>query len=538
MKTLRETVQKHWGFKDFLPLQEQAIQSVLDNHDSLVVLPTGGGKSLCFQAPALCMEGTAFIISPLIALMKDQVDALQARGIQAGCLNSLSTPDERQELARLFRSGRLRLLYIAPERLLTEPFLAFLDRTKVSFFAIDEAHCISTWGHDFRPDYRGLQTLKQRYPNTPIHAYTATATPKVREDIVNQLGLCEPEVLVGSFDRPNLIFRVLKRTKGLSQVLGILERHHGESGIIYCLSRQKTEDLAAALQTEGYSAAAYHAGLSDEERKRNQDAFIHQEVKTIVATVAFGMGIDKANVRYVIHVGMPKSLESYQQESGRAGRDGQPAECWLLYSYGDLVAWKKRSTETDPQMLQAAFSKLDAMYSYCSGHLCRHHAILRYFGQESRHRGCAGCDICLGHLEPWHPTQEDLSTRKRIPRHSTKQNPKVSPAKEKVPQVNATKEIAFELFTQRRSIEEAVNASGRARTTVCQYLVDFISLKGITDPTPWVHPEVVSRVCEAAKITGMERLTPIRTYLKDEFGFDEISIARACLKNLEKQNGV
>ncbi len=525
MRNLREILRKYWGYEKFLPLQEQAIQSVLDNRDSLVVLPTGGGKSLCFQAPALCMEGVAFIISPLIALMKDQVDALRARGIPARCLNSLSTPDERQELAHLFRSGKLKLLYIAPERLLTEPFLAFLDRTKVSFFAIDEAHCISTWGHDFRPDYRGLQTLKERYPNTPVHAYTATATPQVRNDIISQLGLVSPEVLVGSFDRPNLIYRTLTRKEEYSQILGILDRHPSESGIIYCLSRQKTENLTTALREDGFSVAHYHAGLSDEERKRNQDAFINEDVRIIVATVAFGMGIDKSNVRFVIHMGMPKSLEAYQQESGRAGRDGIPAECWLLYSYGDLIVYRKFAEDSDPDKARIALQKLRDMYSYCSGHICRHRAILRYFGQDSPHQKCYACDICLGPAElKGAKHQESAAKRTRKERRGQR---------ERTPKDNrpSTKEKAFELFSHGGSLEEVMEATGRVRSTICGYLVEYIHREGIEDPAPWVEPGVLLRVREAAQMTGMERLTPIRSHLNNEVTFDEIRIALACLMN-------
>lgn len=530
MRFLRELVRKYWGFEDFLPLQEQAIQSVLNNHDSLVVLPTGGGKSLCFQAPALCMEGVAFIVSPLIALMKDQVDALRARGIAAGCLNSLSTPDERQELATLFRSRKLKLLYVAPERLLTEPFLTFLDRTRVSFFAIDEAHCISTWGHDFRPDYRGLRILKERYPNTPVHAYTATATPQVREDIVTEMGLNSPGILVGSFDRPNLIYRNLQRKNGDSQIMGILNRHPGESGIIYCLSRQKTEDLVAALKEEGHSAAMYHAGLSDEDRKRNQDAFISGEIQTIVATVAFGMGIDKANVRYVIHLGMPKSLESYQQESGRAGRDGLPAECWLLYSCGDLIAWKKRTDETDPDRLRITFRKLEDMYSYCTGKVCRHRTILRYFGQDVRRPNCGACDICLG------PIGLRESSQKRVTRKERK--PQSGRSKRDENPLSASKMTAFGYFLRRASIEAVMETTGRARSTVWQYLFEYITRENIVNPSPWVHSSILQRVDEVVQIVGMNRLAPIHELLNGEVSYEEIRIAVACLRNQKNQNGV
>jgi ATP-dependent DNA helicase RecQ len=511
MDRLKDLVRNIWGYDDFLPLQEQAIQSVLSNQDSLVVLPTGGGKSLCFQAPALCMEGVAFVVSPLIALMKDQVDALRARGLPAGCLNSLSTPNERQDLANLFRSGKLKLLYVAPERLLTEPFLAFLGRTKVSFFAIDEAHCISTWGHDFRPDYRDLRILKERFPRTPVHAYTATATPQVREDIITQLGLVSPEVLVGPFDRPNLIYRNVHRKKEYTQILAILERHPGESGIIYCLSRQKTEDLTASLQEDGYSVAAYHAGLSDEDRKRNQDAFIREEVSTIVATVAFGMGIDKPNVRYVIHLGMPKSLESYQQESGRAGRDGLPAECWLLFSLGDLIGWKKRTMESDPDRLRIAFKKFEDMYAYCTGTLCRHRAILRYFGQDIRRYGCGSCDICLGF--------EDLKRARR----------KREPRKEGT--LTASRIKAFELFSRKCSLDEVMELAGRARSTVCQYLVEYLTRENIHEPYPWVSPVSFGRVREVVIKAQTCRLTTLHTLLSDEISYEDIRFSVACLRN-------
>ena len=287
--TLPGILKKYWGFDSFLPLQAEAMQSVLDGRDSVVVLPTGGGKSLCFQAPAMCLEGLAVVVSPLISLMKDQVDALRACGIPAACINSMMAPDERQQVANDVRAGRLQLLYVAPERLLTERTLAFLKSAHVSLIAIDEAHCISSWGHDFRPEYRGLSVLKNHFPGVGIHAYTATATELVRDDIATQMQLDDPAVLVGSFDRPNLIYKVQRRSNGLGQIQSVLERHPGQSGIIYCISRKEVDRTSAALTELGYRAAPYHAGMSDEARHANQDAFISDQIDTIVATVAFGM---------------------------------------------------------------------------------------------------------------------------------------------------------------------------------------------------------------------------------------------------------
>jgi ATP-dependent DNA helicase RecQ len=393
-------LKKFWGYESFRPLQEEAIRSVLDQRDSLVVLPTGGGKSLCFQAPALVMEGLAVVVSPLIALMKDQVDALKACGVSAVCLNSASSESDRYEAAKGMRDGTLKLLYAAPERVVTESFLQTLAKTPISFFAIDEAHCISNWGHDFRPEYRALRVLREAFPDAAVHAYTATATEQVRADIVEQLGLRNPEVLVGSFDRPNLLLKAVKRHNRLGQILEVIGRYSRESGIIYCISRKEVENLSATLQTSGYKALPYHAGMSDDDRNHNQEAFAREEADIIVATVAFGMGIDKSNVRYVVHSGMPKSLEHYQQEAGRAGRDGLEAECCLLYSEGDVVIWRKRLSDLSPDQRKIAFAKLDELQDYCVGMECRHRAVVRYFGQDLGKENCGACDICLGSFEP------------------------------------------------------------------------------------------------------------------------------------------
>lgn len=393
------TMRQYWGYEGFRPLQQEAMQAVLDDRDSVVVMPTGGGKSLCYQVPALCKPGLAVIASPLISLMKDQVDALTACGIQAACINSTITLEERREIVSDIRTGATRILYLAPERLLSERTLDFLAGVDVSFFAIDESHCISEWGHDFRPEYRMMRMLKDRFPGVGVHAYTATATERVREDIAQQLGLIDPELLVGSFDRPNLMYRVERRKDRFSQIQDVVSRHHGESGIVYCIRRADVESISEQLNAAGIKSLPYHAGLSDEQRQRHQEAFIQERVDVVVATVAFGMGIDKSNVRYVVHAGMPKSLESYQQESGRAGRDGLEAECVLLYSSGDMVTWKKMLGDLPDTAQAAAFHSLEALDHFCIGTECRHRMLVSYFGQELEQEECEACDVCLGTVD-------------------------------------------------------------------------------------------------------------------------------------------
>ena len=396
---LLEALNKHWGYEQFRPNQEAAMSCVLDDRDSVVVLPTGGGKSLCYQAPAVCRGGLAIVISPLISLMKDQVDSLRTSGISAEFINSSQTHNERCRVADAVRAGELQLLYIAPERLVQDRTIDFLKNANVSFFAIDEAHCISEWGHDFRPEYRSLKMLRKHFPGVALHAYTATATEQVRADIVEQLGLRKSQMIIGSFDRPNLFFRTERMDDRLTQVREVLRRHKRESGIIYCTSRKAVDEMSELLNAQGQRTLPYHAGMAAADRSRNQEAFIQESCDTIVATVAFGMGIDKSNVRYVIHCGMPKSLENYQQESGRSGRDGLDADCVLFYSMADYARWKANIDEASAGNREASYDTLRAMVDYCTGVRCRHRSLVEYFGQEFDAESCNACDVCTGELD-------------------------------------------------------------------------------------------------------------------------------------------
>jgi ATP-dependent DNA helicase RecQ len=398
-------VRRYWGFDSLRPLQTEAIEAALSGRDSLVVMPTGGGKSLCYQVPPALDGATDVIVSPLISLMKDQVDGLQTCGYPAACIHSGLSGQERRTVEAGLAEGKYRLLFVAPERLMAPWFLDLVTALRVKRFSIDEAHCISHWGHDFRPDYRQLAMLRGRFPEACFHAFTATATPRVQADIVAQLALRDPAILVGRFDRPNLIYRILPLVDKLQQTLDVIARHAGEAMIIYCLSRKDTENMTAMLLEHKIRAAAYHAGLSAEERHRTQEAFAEERLDIVVATVAFGMGIDRSNVRCVLHATMPKSVEHYQQETGRAGRDGLEAECVLLYSAADAMRWEgllRRSAEEshDPEALVAAQMRLvKQIQRLCSSTECRHKALTEYFGQAYDGANCGACDVCLGEVE-------------------------------------------------------------------------------------------------------------------------------------------
>ena len=714
---LKQVLSRYWGFSGFMPLQQEAMAGLCAGRDGVVVLPTGGGKSLCYQGPALVLEGLAVVVSPLISLMKDQVDDLKECGVQAERIDSSLSSVEQQAVKDRIRQGQLKLLYLSPERLLGDGFVNFLKQTPISFIAVDEAHCVSMWGHDFRPEYRQLGQLREIFPQVTLAAYTATATAQVRDDIVAQLRLKNPQVLVGSFDRPNLIYKVQPRMEIGRQVRAILERHKGASGIIYCIRRKDVDQLCVHLQSLGYRAAPYHAGLDDEVRKGNQDRFIRDEVDTIVATIAFGMGIDKPNVRYVIHAGMPKSLEHYQQESGRAGRDGLEAECTLFHGGEDYATWKFLMKEMPPEALQVASAKLNSMYRFCHSGCCRHGAILKYFGEAYEKENCQACDFCLGDVElvadalvtgqkilscvlrleqrfgsaytaavlaggrekrildlghdklstygllrdfrtgviqdwieqlisqgyaektgeynvlqvtprgrlllkgqekprllkpaenltrkakakaaadSWEGVDSGLfealrqlraglAHAKNLPpymvfgdgalramaryrpsgvegflqisgvgqqknqlygeqfRAAIREYCTLHKLPQDVPQAeialpdsprmggkaNLTRERAWKLFEQQRTVEEVAAALGRAQSTISDYLAEYVAEKKLADPAPWVDAATFTRVAEAAEKVGTERLRPIYDHLEESVNFYQIRICLSCLR--------
>lgn len=404
---MRRTLSKYFGYDTFRPLQEDIIKDVLAGKDVFVLMPTGGGKSLCYQIPALLMNGVTIVVSPLISLMKDQVDTLRANGVEAAYLNSTLSYKESNHIKQELEKNLIKLLYIAPERLTLSSTLSLFDRIKVNLFAIDESHCISEWGHDFRPEYRKLSILKRKYPHIPIIALTATATPKVREDTISQLHIEDCNTYIASFNRKNLLYQVRPKKDTYEQIVQFLRDRKDKSGIIYCQSRKTVDELTGKLRKSGFNALPYHAGLSDAARSRNQDIFIKDDVEIIVATIAFGMGIDKPNVRFVIHYDLPRNLESYYQETGRGGRDGLECECILFFSRGDkykidyFIDQMAKNEERE-----ASRSKLKEVMDYCQNTICRRKMLLHYFGEELNEENCGGCDVCLNPVKRTDATEE------------------------------------------------------------------------------------------------------------------------------------
>ncbi len=410
MDALLDVVKKHWGYETLRPLQREAMTAAAEGRDSLVVLPTGGGKSICYQAPALLRKGLTVVVSPLISLMKDQVDRLLSHGVPAAFINSSLEASDRARVQAGLARGEYKLIFVAPERFAGGGFDAVLRKAGTAAFAIDEAHCISHWGHDFRLDYRELGRLKREFPGASVHAFTATATPRVRDDIVGQLGLKTPEILVGDFFRPNLRYRCVKRNNAFSEVVDAVKQRAGQPGIVYCIRRADVDALASWLKSLKIKATPYHAGMEDDARTRAQDRFSSGEVDVVVATVAFGMGIDRADIRYVLHAAMPKSIEHYQQETGRAGRDGKPADCVLFHSGQDFQLWRSIIEKNETTDLDAKLKMLSEMYNFATSARCRHRRLVEYFGQSWSRASCEACDVCTGGL-PALPESGELARK-------------------------------------------------------------------------------------------------------------------------------
>ncbi len=389
----KTALKKYFGYDRFRPMQADIIQAVYDHHNVVVLMPTGGGKSLCYQIPAITLEGMCVVVSPLISLMKDQVEALRANGIAAAFLNSSLPGRDQQMVEENIYQGRIKLLYVSPEKMVSPSFVPLLQQAKINLFAIDEAHCISAWGHDFRPEYTQMQFLKKQFPAIPVIALTATADKLTRKDIIHQLGLKDPRTFVASFDRPNISLNVRPGQQRMEQMLDFIKERPQQSGIVYCLSRKNTEQVAAKLLSYGIRADFYHAGMDSRDRNRVQDQFLNDSIHVVCATVAFGMGIDKSNVRWVIHYNLPKNMESYYQEIGRCGRDGTKADTMMFYSYRDVMVYQDLLRQSESEYLDIKLSKLERIQQYAEAHICRRKILLSYFG-ETLSENCGNCDVC------------------------------------------------------------------------------------------------------------------------------------------------
>lgn len=519
-----ELLKKYFGYERFRPMQEEIVEHCLAGQDALVLMPTGGGKSLCYQLPALALPGITIVVSPLIALMKDQVDALRANGIAAAFLNSTLSFDEAARIEEQATRGELKLLYMAPERLATPQAQYFLQTLRISLFAIDEAHCISEWGHDFRPDYRTLRVLREMFPQTPMIALTATANHRVRDDILSQLALESGRVFQSSFNRPNLTYRVIAKKRALERLLAELHARPNQAAIVYCFSRKGTEKTAADLRENGVNAIAYHAGLAAPERTRVQEAFINDHVSVIVATVAFGMGIDKPDVRFVAHLDLPKSVEGYYQETGRAGRDGLPSDCLLFYSAGDRFKHEYFIREmSDPKEKARARRQLNDIATYAEGKTCRRVYLLNYFGETTIDNGnCNGCDICLpSEIEKVASRSKNLGfdqelfEKLRLLRRTIAEEQRVPPYI-----VFGDRTLQEMARTYPQSLEALNEVFGVGREKLARYGTLFLEIickqaaaKGIVPPAASapIRTESVRRALPATVLTTVELLTNGKT---------------------------
>ncbi|MFT7606597.1 MAG: ATP-dependent DNA helicase RecQ, partial [Saprospiraceae bacterium] len=412
----KDALKKYFGYDHFRSMQEEIINTIYDQKDALVLMPTGGGKSICYQIPAVTMDGLCIVVSPLISLMKDQVEGLRVNGVSAAFLNSSLSSADQNAVENDVYNGNIKLLYVSPEKLVSQSFLPMLQQTTISLFAIDEAHCISSWGHDFRPEYKKLKFLKKQFPAIPIVALTATADKITRRDIVKQLGLESPKVFLDSFDRPNISLTVRPGQKRLEQIIAFIQKHPEQAGIIYCLSRKSTEEVASKLREKKIDATAYHAGLQSEVRSKVQEDFIKDEVQIVCATIAFGMGIDKSNVRWVIHYNLPKNLEGYYQEIGRSGRDGAKADALLFYSFRDVTVMRDIISGNQSENEEVQLSKLERMQQYADSLICRRKILLNYFG-ENLDKDCGNCDVCKNPPQHFNGTviaQKALSAVARV----------------------------------------------------------------------------------------------------------------------------